>query len=412
MNFDMGILRFPGLTTRHVKGLMAATFIFFGIAFVTFEIFGETNVKPEFVKSGRFVQTIVASGHVENPHRLSISAQITGTVAEIPVLEGESVEKGQLLIVLEKTELQSALRQAQASEQQALSNLRQLRELKAPVAAQNSIQADANLITAKNNLARTLELFDKGFISSAASDEAERSFKIAQSQLSISEQQSESLRPGGSDLVVGQDMVNQAHAAVEVAVARLRYTSIQAPRAGVLITRSVEVGEGVLPGKVLMVMSPKGATQLVLQIDEKNIKWLHLAQMALASADAFADHKFQAQLVYINPRIDPQRGSVEVKLDVKDPPLELKQDMTVSVDIEAARIENAMMIPLSTVHGYEIHEPWVFLIEGGLTRKQAIDIGLVSQGIVQVLSGLKVGDMVLPNQYTHLGDRSRVRVIR
>lgn len=305
MNFDMGILRFPGLTTRHVKGLMAATFIFFGIAFVTFEIFGETNVKPEFVKSGRFVQTIVASGHVENPHRLSISAQITGSVAEIPVLEGESVEKGQLLIVLEKTELQSALRQAQASEQQALSNLRQLRELKAPVAAQNSIQADANLITAKNNLARTLELFDKGFISSAASDEAERSFKIAQSQLSISEQQSESLRPGGSDLVVGQDMVNQAHAAVEVAVARLRYTSIQAPRAGVLITRSVEVGEGVLPGKVLMVMSPKGATQLVLQIDEKNIKWLHLAQMALASADAFADHKFQAQLVYINPRIDP-----------------------------------------------------------------------------------------------------------
>ena len=64
------------------------------------------------------------------------------------------------------------------------------------------------------------------------------------------------------------------------------------------------------------------------------------------------------------------------------------------------------------MHGYEIHEPWVFLIEGGLTRKQAIDIGLVSQGIVQVLSGLKVGDMVLPNQYTHLGDRSRVRVIR
>ena len=412
MNFDMGIPKLQGLTNRHVIGLIAGAFIFFGIVFVTFEIFWKTDVKPEFVKSGRFVQTIVASGHVENPHRLSISAQITATVADVPVVDGESVEKGQLLIVLENKELQSALRQAQASENQALSNLRQLRELKAPVAIQNSIQADANLINAKNNLARTLELFSQGFISSTARDEAERSFKIAQSQLYINQQQSESLRPGGSDIVLGQDMVNQAHAAVEVAVARLRYSSIQAPRAGVLITRSVEVGEGVMPGKVLMVMSPKGATQLVLQIDEKNIKWLHLAQMALASADAFSDKKFQAQLVYINPRIDPQRGSVEVKLDVKDPPLELKQDMTVSVDIEAARIENAMMIPLSTVHGYEIHEPWVFLIEGGLTRKQTIDVGLVSQGVVQVLSGLNVGDMVLPNQYSHLGDRSRVRVIR
>jgi len=412
MNLDMGIARLQGLTNRHVQGLIAATFMVLAMVVVTFEIFRQTTVTPEFVKSGRFIQTIVASGHVENPHRLSISAQITASVADIPVVDGESVEKGQLLIALENTELQSALKQAQASEQQALSNLRQLRELKAPVAAQNSIQADANLINAKNNFARTLELFDRGFISVASRDEAERSFKIAQSQLVISEQQSESLRPGGSDLVVGQDLVNQAHAFVEVAVARLRYTSIQAPRAGVLITRTVEVGEGVMPGKVLMVMSPRGATQLVLQIDEKNIKWLHLGQLALASADAFADKKFQAQLVYINPRIDPQRGSVEVKLDVMDPPLELKQDMTVSVDIEAARIENAMMIPLSAVHGYEIHDPWVFVIEDGLTRKQIIDVGLVSQGIVQVLSGLKVGDMVLPNQYTHLGDRSRVRVIR
>ena len=408
----MGISMLQVLKKRHLIGWIAGAIICFVIVFVTFEMIWKTNVKPEFVKSGRFVQTIVASGHVENPHRLSISSQITGTVADVPVADGESVEKGRLLIVLENKELQSSLRQAQASEQQAVSNLRQLRELKAPVAAQTSIQADANLINAKNNLSRTQELFDQGFISVALRDEAERAFKIAQSQLSINQQQSESLRPGGSDIVLGQDMVNQAHAGVEVAVSRLRYSTIQAPRAGVLITRTVEVGEGVMPGKVLMVMSPKGATQLVLQIDEKNIKWLHLDQMALASADAFADKKFLAQLVYINPRIDPQRGSVEVKLDVKDPPLELKQDMTVSVDIEAARIDNAMMIPLSTVHDYEIHEPWVFVIEGGWTRKQSIDIGLVSQGVVQVLSGLNVGDMVLPNHYTHLGNKSRVRVIR
>ena len=407
----MGIPRLQAMTKRQVGGWICAVLLLLGIAFTAYEFVWIPKITPEFVKAGSFVQTIVASGHVESPHRISISAQITGTVSDVPVLEGQTVEKGQLLIALENTELHSVLRQAQASEQQALSNMRQLRELKAPVAVQTQIQADANFTNAKNNLARTLELFDKGFIGAAARDEAERAFQIAQSQRNIDRQQSDSLRPGGSEMALAQATVNQAHAAVEAAIARLRYSTIQAPRAGTLIARSVEVGDGVVPGKVLMALSPKGSIQLVLQIDEKNIKWLHVNQMARASADAFPDKKFQAQLVYINPSIDPQRGSVEVKLDVKDPPLELKQDMTVSVDIEAARIDNAILLTLSAVHDYDIHAPWVFLIKEGVAHKQVVQIGPESKGVVQVLSGVQAGDIVVPNLYTHIRDGSRVRVV-
>jgi hypothetical protein len=73
--------------------------------------------------------------------------------------------------------------------------------------------------------------------------------------------------------------------------------------------------------------------QLVLQIDEKNLHLLRLNQAAVASADAYPDQKFDAELVYINPRVDPLRGSVEVKLYVPKPPAYLQQDMTVSVDL-------------------------------------------------------------------------------
>lgn len=407
----MGIPRLQALTARQVAGLIGVALLLLGFLLVIYVFAWKSKIKPEFVKLGSFVQTIVASGHVESPHRISISAQITGTVADVPVLEGQTVEKGQLLIALENTELHSALRQAQASEQQALSNLRQLRELKAPVAVQTQMQADANFVSAKNNLARTLELFDKGFIGAAARDEAERAFQIAQSQRAIDQQQSASLRPGGSEMALAQATLKQAHATVDAALARLRYSTIQAPRAGTLIARNVEIGDGVIPGKVLMTLSPKGVMQLVLQIDEKNIKWLHINQMALASADAFPDKKFQAQLVYINPSIDSQRGSIEVKLDVKYPPLELKQDMTVSVDIEASRIENAFLIPMSSVHDYDTHTPWVFLVQEGKVRKQAIVLGLESKGFAQVVSGVKAGDMVVPTQTTHLSDGSRVRVV-
>ena len=406
----MDVPRHQAITKRQVGGFTGALLVLIAIAFLAYDYIWKPTLVPEIVKSGSFIQTIVASGHVESPHRISISAQITGTVFDVPVLEGQTVEKGQLLIGLENTELHSALRQAQASEQQALSNLRQLRELKVPVAVQSQIQADANFINAKKNLARTLELFDQGFIGVSARDEVERVFQIAQSQRNIDRQQYESLQPGGSEMALLQATVNQASAAVQTATSRLRYSTIQAPRAGVLIARHVEIGDGVLPGKVLMTLSPKGVMQLVVQIDEKNIKWLHINQIALASADAFPDKKFQAQLAYINPSIDPQRGSVEVKLDIKDPPPELKQDMTVSVDIETARIENTLLIPMSAVHDYDIKTPWVFLIHQGRAHKQAISLGLESHGLVQVLSGLNAGDRVIPLKYTQIRDGSRVRL--
>ena len=122
------------MTKRQLGGLICAVLLLMAIAFAAYEFFWKPNIKPEFVKTGSFVQTIVASGHVESPHRISISSQITGTVSDVPVLEGQTVEKGELLIALENTELHSALLQAQASEEQAISNLRQVRELKAPVA--------------------------------------------------------------------------------------------------------------------------------------------------------------------------------------------------------------------------------------------------------------------------------------
>lgn len=399
------------ITKRQWLGLIAFILIVIVTTGFAYKFLSRPKVKPFLLTSGSFVQTIVASGHVESPNRISISAQITGTVSDVPVMEGQDVVKGQLLIQLENTELQAALRQAQASEQLALSNLRQLREVKTPIAIQTYVQAEVNFNTAKKNLERILELYAQGFVGATVKDEAERAFQIAKSQLQIGQQQLVSLEPGGSELALAQATINQAHAASESAAARLRYSIIQAPKSGTLIMRNVEAGDGVVPGKVLMSLSPTGDIQLLVQIDEKNIKWLHVNQMALASADAYPNQKFQAQLVAINPRIDLQRGSVEVKLTVKNPPIELKQDMTVSVDIEANRIDNALLIPVSAVHDFATQAPWVFLIQEGVAQKRLIGLGIESQGLVQVLSGLSAGDWVVPVQSAQVHDGLPVRVM-
>jgi HlyD family secretion protein len=94
------------------------------------------------------LQTVVASGRVETPHRVNIGAQITGTVARVPVSEGQTVKAGDVLVELVGTELQSARRQAQQAVVQAQNRLRQMNELQGPVVQQTLRQAQASLDTA------------------------------------------------------------------------------------------------------------------------------------------------------------------------------------------------------------------------------------------------------------------------
>jgi len=267
------------------------------------------------------VQTVVASGHIRKPTpAVDLGVQITGTVKAVPVNEGQTVAAAQPLIQLEDAELVANARQAESAVAQAQAKLRQLREVQAPLAEQTMRQAQANQDTAARTLQRTQELFNKGFIGQAALDEATRAEQVMRSQLKIAQQQVSSTRAGGSDMAVAETALSQAQAGAELARARLRYSQVLAPAAGTLIARNVEPGDAVQAGKVLMVLSPEGETQVVVQIDEKHLNLLKVGQTASVSSDAYPDQRFTAELMYINPGVDAQRGSVEVKLRVPSHP--------------------------------------------------------------------------------------------
>lgn len=293
-------------------------------------------VSAEVVVRRDFVQTVVASGHVETPHRVDIGTQITGTVAAVPVQEGQTVKAGTPLIMLDAAELHAAQHQADVAVAQAQAKLRQLKEVQSPLAEQSQRQALANLNNARAALQRSEELFAKQFIGQAALDDARKAVELADAQWRSAQKQLESTHPTGSDYAVAQTAVAQAQANAALAQTRSGYAVMSAPVDGVLIGRNVEVGDVVQPGKVLMTLSPQGSPQLVLSIDEKNLRLIALGQQALASADAYPQQKFRAELVYINPGINAQTGAVEVKLDIPQPPSNLRQDMTVSVDIAVA----------------------------------------------------------------------------
>lgn len=393
---------------RATAGLLLAAAVAAGLWLGPRFLFGP-RVEATAVARRDFVQSVVASGHVETPHRVNIGTQVTGTVKRVPVAEGQAVRAGQVLIELENAEWSAALAQADAAVLQARARLRQLREVQAPVAAQTVRQAQVSLDNARAQRSRSTSLFQQGFVGQAALDDVRKAVDLAEAQLRAAQSQFDSARAGGSDDAMAQTALAQAMAGAAVARSRLVYATIAAPVDGTLIDRTVEPGDVVQPGKALLVLSPAGKTQLVVQIDEKNLQLLAPGQKAQASADAYPEGRLAAELAYINPGVDLQRGSVEVKLDVPEPPAYLLQDMTVSVDIQVARRSQVVLVASDALRGADSAQPWVLKVEGRRVRRQPVRLGLRGGGFSEVLEGLLPGDLVLSAKTIDIDHGSRVR---
>jgi len=314
-----------------------------------------------------------------------------------------------VLIVLDDRDLRAAFVQAGAAVAQAQARLRQLREVALPAAEQALAQSEANVVLARSQYARQQDLRTKGFVSQSALDDARRNIDVAESQLRAARLQVETNRPGGSDALLAQSALDEAQASLAFAQARLDQLVIRAPADGTLIARNVEPGNVVQPGKELMLLAPSGETQIVVQIDEKHLSQLALGQKAIGSADAYPSRRFAAELVYVNPGIDPLRGSVEVKLRVPDPPPYLVEDMTVSVDIEVGRRTGTVVVPSATVYDALGAAPWVLAAEGGRAVRRPVKLGLRGDGYVEVLEGVAPGDRLIAASSGPIAPGTRIR---
>ncbi len=381
-----------------------SAFGYFGAPFVLGPI-----VDAEPVARADFVQSVVASGNVLAPYRVNIGSQVVGVVKDVPVEEGQTVKAGDKLILLDDRELRAQVVQAEGAVAQSEARMRQLRELTLPSAEATLAQARATLTDAQSTYDRADKLFRSGSETKVVLEDATRALAIANAQLRAANFQVVTNQPGGSDYVMAETQLSQARANLAIAQSRLSYTIITAPRDGVLISRNVERGYVVQPSNVLMVLSPSGDIQLQVQIDEKNLGLIAVGQKALASTDAYPGESFRAEVVYINPGIDLQRASVAVKLRTPEPPAYLRQDMTVSVDIETALHPGALVISATSLRGKTGDKPWVFKVASGRATRQPVQLGLTSAGKVEILDGLNEGDLVLPASATVAGG-SRIRV--
>ena len=361
------------------------------------------------VQSAPLVRTLQFSARVATLSRVDVGSTVTGRVAQVRVMEGTQVRQGDVLVQLESDELRAALAQAVAAERQAKARLEGLRSTGRTAAQAARAQADASLQAARASLARVQQLVAEGFYSPAQLDEARRAVDVARAQQLGAQAQLQATADAGTDVAQAQAQLALAQAATVAAQARLAQTTLVAPADARVLVREVEPGQIVQPGKALLSLALAGPTQLVAQVDERFLEQLQLGQPAWVVADAFAAQRFAARVLSIAPAVDAQRGAIEVKFSIEQAPAFLREDMTLSVEVETARRERTLVLPQAALRGPAGgDQASVLVLQDGRAQVRNVRLGLRTLDAVEVLGGLKEGDTVLRGNAT-LQDGQRVR---
>lgn len=341
---------------------------------------------------------IVASGRVLAPSRVTVSATASGLVVSVGAELGQHVDTGKLLVQIDDKEARAQLAQAGAAVEQARARVSQLRSVGAVVANQSLTQAQTNLDKAQADYDRTQKLAAQGAVAAVELDTVKRALELAKAQKAAAEAQSLGSSPTGADTRVTSSALLQAEAQRAGAEVRLSQLRILATSPGTVLTRAVEPGDVVQPGRALFTIAADGDEQLTFQADERNLSAIALGQKALASADAFPNESFEAETSYIAPSIDPQRGTVEVRLRVPKPPKYLLPDMTVSIDLLVASKKDVLVVPTEAVRGAATPTPWVLAVEGGKAHRRDVKLGITGEGTTEIVSGLEPGtELVVPD---------------
>jgi len=382
-----------------------------GLALWTLQRAREVEVVA--VSRGPVVQSIVATGRVDTPARIAISSQAAARIDAVLVREGDRVRAGQPLVRLRSDEAQAALEAARAALREAEGRQRQLEGVQRPVAEQQLAQARANLEAARRELERARELVAQGYVSQSRVDEAQRQVDTTSAALASARAQADGVRQGGIEAELARARIAQARANLASAEARLDTLVLAAPAGGVVLTRAAEPGDTAQVGRTLLTMARDGATRIVAGVDEKNLRWLAAGQQASALADAFPTRPFPAKLTWVAPSVDAQRGTVEVWLEVPEPPEFLKPDMTVSVEMVVARRENVLTLPAWAIHDTDpasaLRRASVLVMREGRAVENPIELGLRGVGIVEIVSGVAEGDPVItPDSGALAGERVRL----
>ncbi len=362
------------------------------------------------VERGRVVETLAIIGRVAPQSEVRFAAREGTSVTQAPVQAGDVVAAGQLLLHMDDAEASALVAQAEAALAQAKARTREVQTVTSKTAAARQAETRAELAKAQRTAEREEGLFAKGVLTAADVDRARTALTVARSRKRSADLAAAATSSRGAQWQAALAAETFAEAGLLIAKARMERLSLRAPAAGVVTSRSVEVGDVIQPGTSLMTLVLDGPKELVIEPDEKNLALLSIGQVAMASAEAFPDQRFDATLDYIAPAVDATRGTIEVRLAVPNPPEALRTDMTISVDIVVGESADAFTLPASAVMDLASGAPWIYVVAAEKLERRDVTVGRRGGQQVEITDGVTAQDRVVvkPSGALEAGDRVRV----
>lgn len=351
------------------------------ILLISWQLWRGPLVPAYQLQEGPLTQIVVATGRVISTSRVQVGTEVTGVVTERRVQEGDRVAPGDILLTLRSDEISAKVREAQAA-------LDQLQDARRPQAQAALRQAESQLTQASREAQRRRELFDTQSISREIKEQSEHLENTARANTEQARLLVASLAAGGSEETILRERLIAAKAALEKAQVRSQVN-------GIILTRNAEPGDLVQPGRVLLEIARSGATEILVPIDERNLGVLRLGQTAVCLTDAYANQTFRARVSFIAPTVDPQRGTVDIRLTVDPVPDYLRQDMTVTVNIETGKRQNAIAIPNDALYNQQGDAADILLVKNHAIQHGSVALGLKGLVMTEATSGVEPGDWVV-----------------
>jgi len=357
------------------------------------------------VVRGKAIDAVYATGTVEAEDRVQVKAKSSGSVAEITVREGAKVKKGDLLARIDNPAVSYDLKRGQAdlsaAAAQSGTDAPQLLSLRGQWKA-----VQAELLSARQDLERIDQLSKSGSISPAEVDRGRARVAQLEGTLSANEAQQRSLRIDLS--------ANTARQAVNVQslASRVSDTEVRAPLDGVVLAKSVELGEVVVINQPLFKVGDVTRLILEVSVDEADIGRVHdgrgsaPASVVAVSLYAFPKQIQQGHVFEVLPDANRDRKAFLVKVKLDAPPEGLRSGMSAEVNIVAGEHDGALLAGTESVS-----DDAVWLVRDGRAQKQPIKVGYRDLLRAEVLSGLVEGDLVVVSGQDKLTEGMRVSAV-
>ncbi|MGC7845499.1 efflux RND transporter periplasmic adaptor subunit [Desulforudis sp. 1088] len=356
-----------------------------------------TEVETVEARSGGIIRTVEDTGYVQASTDYSLYAAQGGRVIKVAVEAGQPVKQGQTLAVLENLDLAVQANDARTQ----LANARA-----AEAGAQAALERTRlELNDAKENLARMSELLAAGAATQAEYEKAQLLVKTYEQGLKEQQARQESAQAQAAALEkVLQDLTTKE-----------QQLAVKSPAAGVVLDVAAKKEQVLVPGSLVATVAVLDRLEVRADILSDDLREVRVGQKVAVSAPALGEKVLQGEVKKIYPRAEEKQsalGIVQRRVPViisLSETANLKPGYEVNVAIETFRKQNMLIIPREAVRTLEDGRKQVKVVVDGRVRHRLIETGASDRENIEVIDGLRSGDLVVRDGSLDLAEGARVR---